>query len=710
MPFVQAKCESCGGILSVDSSRKTAKCPFCGSDYIVQDSINYYNSVTNIGQMYADVVQVSDESSSEGRLKAADAYLKLGKYTQAFSEYKTVTELAPQNYRGWLGLVEAFTYKYEMPISNLEDLDLLEDCVKSVKILAPAGKGELLTAPYREYINKNISDHLGSIENNLITLEKQINEYEQLGEQEQELGEAIRLDHNKYYNFDLEINKIRLFGGHKRYDMGLILAISLFATGINILIITSGHTVLPIFGWLFIIAGVAWFLYLKYAFSIEKRTILQEQDYLDSNLNKKKSELSDISSQRPNLLNEMYQNRKSIDVEYIFIQGILSRIPYEESIIENNTALKESIDKVYRRLKQLKASSNVSKDTLEYRPPIKKSFDIGSLGFVATVAGWVVLTIISICFTVASHNKPSKGIVARAYPNGNPEVEETTVSTNSASELEPEIRESIKAKWNSNSVADFKDETVFEKALNDGENVVGKTVTFTVKGVRPGTAWGVNLWAGEHLNFYSEEEVGIEGGEKITVLITYSEQSLTGVSHLLKYVLLEKVGGKPQRDGFKSDGSNKSIVIATNSIELPSYFEEAQVDNTKNSFFTYAERGQSLVYFDVRLYTDFSNFNDLNANKEKWMETFMKGFVGEMNGEYSKTVFTEHTVNAGIGIIAKNDMSANMSSDMTIYATNTFFFLPVKDGCLVFMISTSDQSTWSYASDFEKIINSVKYT
>ena len=81
MPFVQGKCENCGGILEVDSSLKAANCPFCGVAYVVQDSINNYNTtIHNVESLHADVVTVMDESSSEARLKAGFAYIKISKY------------------------------------------------------------------------------------------------------------------------------------------------------------------------------------------------------------------------------------------------------------------------------------------------------------------------------------------------------------------------------------------------------------------------------------------------------------------------------------------------------------------------------------------------------------------------------------------------------------------------------------------------------
>ena len=49
--------------------------------------------------------------------------------------------------------------------------------------------------------------------------------------------------------------------------------------------------------------------------------------------------------------------------------------------------------------------------------------------------------------------------------------------------------------------ADYTDAASFENALNNGDNTVGKTVTFAVKQVNDWSSDYYNLWAGEHLNF-----------------------------------------------------------------------------------------------------------------------------------------------------------------------------------------------------------------
>lgn len=40
MPFIQGKCENCGGFLTVDPNYKTANCPYCGTPYIISNNIS----------------------------------------------------------------------------------------------------------------------------------------------------------------------------------------------------------------------------------------------------------------------------------------------------------------------------------------------------------------------------------------------------------------------------------------------------------------------------------------------------------------------------------------------------------------------------------------------------------------------------------------------------------------------------------------------
>ena len=99
-------------------------------------------------------------------------------------------------------------------------------------------------------------------------------------------------------------------------------------------------------------------------------------------------------------------------------------------------------------------------------------------------------------------------------------------------------------KSNEGKNVDFRDEFTFEKALNNGEDVTGKTVTFIVKAVKPDSILGFNLWSGEHLNFVSDSDPGTEKGQVVTAKITSAEK-WGKYSWELHYDIIEVDGKKP---------------------------------------------------------------------------------------------------------------------------------------------------------------------
>lgn len=107
-----------------------------------------------------------------------------------------------------------------------------------------------------------------------------------------------------------------------------------------------------------------------------------------------------------------------------------------------------------------------------------------------------------------------------------------------ADSLDEQAIEQITAKWETDGTADYTDVAVFEEAVNNGEDLVGKTVTFTVVEVRPDAALGHNLWGGEQLNFVSDEDPGIQAGDKITVIVTGVKRLLVD-GYRITYILLE---------------------------------------------------------------------------------------------------------------------------------------------------------------------------
>lgn len=86
-------------------------------------------------------------------------------------------------------------------------------------------------------------------------------------------------------------------------------------------------------------------------------------------------------------------------------------------------------------------------------------------------------------------------------------------------------------------VPDYASAEEFEAALNNGEDLTGKTVTFTAGELHPDSAFGYDIWAGEHLNFCSSEHPGVSEGDTLTVKAVAIESVLG--SYIISYEIIE---------------------------------------------------------------------------------------------------------------------------------------------------------------------------
>lgn len=59
----------------------------------------------------------------------------------------------------------------------------------------------------------------------------------------------------------------------------------------------------------------------------------------------------------------------------------------------------------------------------------------------------------------------------------------------------------------------------FEEALNNGEDLTGKTVLITVDALEPSSAFGYNIQTGEHLNFVSPGNPNVKEGDELLVKV-----------------------------------------------------------------------------------------------------------------------------------------------------------------------------------------------
>ena len=84
MALINVKCNSCGGEVKLDDSRKEGYCLYCGSKLLLQDYIK---------------IDKSDEEENYMFL-AAEAY-KVGNYKEALKYYNKVLEINPENENAW---------------------------------------------------------------------------------------------------------------------------------------------------------------------------------------------------------------------------------------------------------------------------------------------------------------------------------------------------------------------------------------------------------------------------------------------------------------------------------------------------------------------------------------------------------------------------------------------------------------------------------
>lgn len=114
--------------------------------------------------------------------------------------------------------------------------------------------------------------------------------------------------------------------------------------------------------------------------------------------------------------------------------------------------------------------------------------------------------------------------------------ENTDTEATEAKATNADTTESVQDVTESTVTPDYLNVEDFEAALNDGKDLAGKTVTFTVTTLVPDSAFGYNLQTGEHLNFCSSTHPGVKEGDTLTVKVT-EIQSVLG-SYIIYYEIV----------------------------------------------------------------------------------------------------------------------------------------------------------------------------
>lgn len=255
---------------------------------------------------------------------------------------------------------------------------------------------------------------------------------------------------------------------------------------------------------------------------------------------------------------------------------------------------------------------------------------------------------------------------------------------------------------------DYVDAASFEKALNDGEKVNGKTVQFDVIEYKPDSALGINCWSGEHLNFISDEELDVKKGDVVIGRVT-KEPTKTLGSWKIPYEVLainhsaESEDTRSEKNGFDPK-TNEKYQLAGYTVEIPKYWKsENKIDG---GFQRYAETGGKVAMLQVSVQKEsddgylvtFDGLMDDNDNMIDMIES---------------TAFTKVTdyevIDTGSvkGILYKGNID-NMSEGISGYGA-WFAFASESDRnwCTIVMCQ-SDNTEFVYNDDFMKIVKSIK--
>lgn len=171
-------------------------------------------------------------------------------------------------------------------------------------------------------------------------------------------------------------------------------------------------------------------------------------------------------------------------------------------------------------------------------------------------------------------------------------------------------------------VVDYADAESFEMALNSGENLEGKIVSFMVQEIHPESALGYNVWAGEHLNFVSDRNPDIAVNEQVTVKVNTIRNTLG--SWVIQYEKIENAIVGETTISFQS--TEKS----SEESEINEEIEQEPVENV------------DAVSVDSSSSTGTASFSVEKKNEEKKaLELIECGWYIEPNLSGSDTVYVD---------------------------------------------------------------------
>lgn len=155
MTLVPAICTQCGSKLEVDPGKEAAICPYCKTPFITQKAINHYSTtnVTNIDRFHAEVVNMTDDSSRDNRVKAGETFISLNDYYSAAKIFGDLTKDCPYDYRGWWGLIRVYSVDFSDMTIDGEKLSSIAQFYQNAIAVASIDEQKAIEPQYEAYYN-----------------------------------------------------------------------------------------------------------------------------------------------------------------------------------------------------------------------------------------------------------------------------------------------------------------------------------------------------------------------------------------------------------------------------------------------------------------------------------------------------------------------------------------------------------------------------
>ncbi|MBQ8108222.1 MAG: hypothetical protein IJ129_05695 [Ruminococcus sp.] len=185
------------------------------------------------------------------------------------------------------------------------------------------------------------------------------------------------------------------------------------------------------------------------------------------------------------------------------------------------------------------------------------------------------------CGSNSSKTEESKTATAETDKTHDSKAEKSKAETTKADDSKAEETKAETTKADTNKaesgekvLIDYGDAECFEAALNNGENLEGKVVCFTVEDIKPDSARGFSVLAGEHLNFVSSDDPQVKKEDRMVVRTTSIEDR--DGSWMIRYEKLPK--------GFFTEKTIYTSAENTTEIKAQEPKTETAEKETENTY------------------------------------------------------------------------------------------------------------------------------